>query len=88
MNTEDLLQQRDTLIRLTEAMRALTIQLGEMRDELRILKDGKVLAIFTRQEVHEEKLHRLQWIVYGCVGGIGSLAAMLTGSLIVWAITQ
>ena len=88
MTTEELQAQRDTLIRLTEAMRALTTQLSEVRDELRILKDGKVLAIFVRQEVHEEKLMRLQWIVYGCVGGIGSILAMVAGSLMLWAITR
>jgi hypothetical protein len=85
MNHDDLLQeQRDTIIRLTEAMRALTSQLGEMRDDLRLLKDGKVFSIYVRQQVHAEQLLRLQWIVYGCIGGLGSLA----GGLLLWALTK
>ena len=88
MHAEQLQDQRDTLIRLTEAVKALTQQIAEMHDDLRTLKEGKVLAIYTRQHVQEERLSRLQWIVYGCVGGLGSIAAMLVGSLLLWAITK
>lgn len=76
-NTDNTSLDRDTLIRLTVEIEKLVGEVSEMRKDYRTQQ-----TINTTTAVLGEKVNRLEKIVYGCMGAIGTQALGLVGILL------
>lgn len=73
-NTDNTSLDRDTLIRLTVEIEKLVEEVSEMRKDYRTQQ-----AINTTTAVLNERVNRLENIVYGCAGAIATQAVGLIG---------
>lgn len=79
---------REKMIRLTIAVERLTDEVSRLSAGLRHINEERLTSIEKFQAVADERLVRLQSIVYGCMAAAGTQTIGIIAAIIAWAITS
>jgi hypothetical protein len=79
---------REKMIRLTIAVERLTDEVARLSAELRHVNEKRLTDIEKIQAVADERLGRMQSIVYGTLAAAGTQTIGIIAAAIAWAITR
>lgn len=81
-------EERDQFVRMLVQLEGLTNEVKRLTEKIELMASTQVAVLGTKAAVHDEKINRLEKIVYGCITGIVAEFVALAAGFIFYFVSR